>query len=85
MQSMFEHCESLESIDLSGFDTSKVTCMPFMFGYCESLETIDSQCLRRADQSLCLGAGRQGLEGFQIIRDICLRGQDRPLSGLPSD
>ena len=31
----------LQSLDLSGFDTSKVTKMPAMFADCDSLSTLD--------------------------------------------
>ncbi len=41
MFAMFCDCESLESIDLSGFDTSNVTDMGNMFDSCNSLETLD--------------------------------------------
>ncbi|MCD7950589.1 MAG: DUF285 domain-containing protein, partial [Erysipelotrichaceae bacterium] len=36
MCGMFENCESLTSLDLSGFDTSNVTDMQMMFYECES-------------------------------------------------
>ena len=38
---MFQYCESLTSIDLNGWNTSKVTDMGYMFQYCESLTTLD--------------------------------------------
>jgi surface protein len=38
---MFCNCRSLTSIDVSGFDTSKVTDMRYMFDNCQSLTTID--------------------------------------------
>ena len=38
---MFYDCYSLESIDLSNFDTSKVTDMGYMFSGCYSLEYLD--------------------------------------------
>ena len=38
---MFHGCSSLESIDLSNFNTSKVTDMGYMFYYCSSLKSID--------------------------------------------
>ena len=38
---MFSGCSSLKSIDLSNFDTSKVTDMGYMFSGCYSLEYID--------------------------------------------
>ena len=38
---MFGFCSSLESLDLSGLDTSNVTDMHDMFLYCSSLESLD--------------------------------------------
>ena len=41
MSSMFDHCTSLTSLDLSGFDTSSVTDMGAMFQNCASLTSLD--------------------------------------------
>ena len=41
MGGMFSHCQSLTSLDLSGFDTSKVTSMWKMFYGCSALTTLD--------------------------------------------
>lgn len=41
MTSMFSLCESLESVDVSGFDTRKVTTMNSMFNGCRALKTLD--------------------------------------------
>ncbi len=41
MDFMFYRCQSLRSIDLTGFDTSKVTSMYYMFVDCSSLKSID--------------------------------------------
>ena len=38
---MFYGCSSLKSLDLSNFDTSKVTYMSYMFYECTSLESLD--------------------------------------------
>ena len=38
---MFYYCSSLTSLDLSNWDTSKVTKMSWMFYYCSSLTTLD--------------------------------------------
>ena len=35
---MFCSCKSLESIDLSSFNTNNVTKMSYMFNWCESLK-----------------------------------------------
>jgi LPXTG-motif cell wall-anchored protein len=40
MVQMFNNCQSLESLDLSSFDTSKVTSMNQMFCYCYKLATL---------------------------------------------
>ena len=40
MRDMFRNCNSLKNLDLSGFDTSKVTNMEGMFD-CASLESVD--------------------------------------------
>ena len=37
---MFQLCKSLEELDLSNFDTSKVTDMAYMFNSCFKLKTI---------------------------------------------
>jgi surface protein len=49
MASIFEGCSSLESIDLSMFDTSKVENMNSMFKDCSSLKSLD---LSKFDTSL---------------------------------
>ena len=41
MSEMFDGCRSLKSLDLSNFDTSKVTSMECMFRYCDSLTSLD--------------------------------------------
>ena len=38
---MFSRCEKLENIDVSGFDTRKVTTMSSMFNECNALKTLD--------------------------------------------
>ena len=38
---MFECCHSLKNLDLSSFDTSKITSMYYMFYHCYSLEFLD--------------------------------------------
>ena len=41
MVSMFYHCSSLTTLDVSGWDTSKVSNMGYMFKGCSSLTTLD--------------------------------------------
>ena len=38
---MFESCSSLTNLDLSSFDTSKVTNMDYMFSDCSNLTSLD--------------------------------------------
>lgn len=38
---MFSHCEKIQSIDISSFDTSLVTNMAYMFGSCSSLTSLN--------------------------------------------
>ena len=40
MLQMFYNCNALTSLDLSGWDTSKVTDMRYMFAGCSALKTI---------------------------------------------
>ena len=37
---MFEHCEKIKFLDLSGFDTSNIVSFGYMFGWCKSLKEI---------------------------------------------
>ena len=41
MNRMFYNCTSLTSLDLSNYNTSKVTAMLSMFEYCSSLPSLD--------------------------------------------
>ena len=41
MQSMFYNCSKLTSLDVSGFDTSRVTNMSSMFFGCSKLTSLD--------------------------------------------
>ena len=41
MNSMFDCCESLTSLDISNFDTKNVIYFDFMFYHCVSLTSID--------------------------------------------
>ena len=41
IQSMFEGCRKLESVDVSTWDTSKITSMATAFSQCEKLEALD--------------------------------------------
>lgn len=41
MESFFNYCESLNSVNLSKFDTSKVTSMNYMFYNCRKLTSLN--------------------------------------------
>ena len=41
MESMFENCQNIESLDLSSFQTSSATNMKKMFYNCDKLEYLD--------------------------------------------
>ena len=41
MNSMFQSCSALTTLDISKFNTSNVTNMSYMFEYCRSLTTLD--------------------------------------------
>ena len=41
MDNMFNKCSSLEEINLSNFNTDKVTKMSWMFNECSSLKKLD--------------------------------------------
>ena len=41
MVSMFTNCSSLESLDVSNFDTSNVTDVSYMFEDCTNLKDVD--------------------------------------------
>ena len=41
MEYMFDTCTGLESVDVSGWDTSRVTTMRLMFSDCYSLKALD--------------------------------------------
>ncbi len=76
--SMFSGCESLVKLDLSNFDTSKVTNMNYMFWDCSSLTTIKGVL----DLSSCKEAGE--MFGFAVssLRGLHLKNVPRSvLSG----
>ena len=49
MDSMFNYCSRLTSINLSNFDTSHTTNMASMFYYCYKLSSIDISSFTIAD------------------------------------
>jgi uncharacterized repeat protein (TIGR02543 family) len=68
MESMFENCKSLTSLNLSGFHTGQVTSMFSMFGNCSSLTTLN---LKNFDTSnvmtiTSMFAGCESLESLDL-------------------
>ena len=68
---MFYYCNNLVSVDVSGFDTSRVTDMQSMFDGCESLRNLDvsgfdtSQVTNmRSMFAWCKGLGSLDVSGF---------------------
>lgn len=52
MSEMFCHCQTLKSLDVTGFDTKNVTNMADMFSHCEALTSLD---LSNFDTSRLIG------------------------------
>lgn len=81
MHSMFQNCESLTSLDLSSFNTAKVTNMNGMFELCSKLKTIYASSLFTTDAvssstnmfygctSLVGGAGTKIYDASHIDKD----------------
>ena len=55
MRGLFSGCGSLTSLDLSSFDTSKVTDMEEMFSGCESLTALDLSSFDTSEVSYMRG------------------------------
>ena len=97
MSSMFDHCTSLTSLDLSGFDTSSVTDMGAMFQNCASLTSLDVSSFDTSNVTdmffmfdLCESLTSLDLAGFDTSNVIdmdamfanCERLTDLDLSGF---
>ena len=63
MGAMFYGCFSLTSLDLSNFNTSKVTYMREMFSYCSDLKTILNTKRWRCEESQDMFKGCTQLKG----------------------
>ena len=65
---MFYKCSSLQSIDLTGIDTSKATNMAYMFCYCSSIKTLDVHPLDTAsvENMYCMMAYMRSLEEIDL-------------------
>ena len=71
-RSMFLNCRSLESLDLSGLDTSSATDMSYMFSGCSSLKSLD---LSGFDTSSVVGM-RGMFDGCSSLESLDLSGFD---------
>ncbi len=65
---MFSGCSSLESLNLTGFDTSDVTDMSNMFQGCSSLETLDLSIFNtsKVTDMLCMFSGCSSLSSLNL-------------------
>ncbi len=79
MESMFECCYNLESLDLSGFDTGEVTTMSAMFRNCESLAAIDVSDFNTS--SLASNGMSMMFDGCSSLTSINVSGFDIPENG----
>ena len=68
MQSMFDGCESLSSINLANFNTSKVTALNHMFYNCKNLTTLDLTSFKTGNiESMdCMFAGCKNLKTIYV-------------------
>lgn len=68
MSYMFNGCEGLTSVDLSGFDTSNVTDLGSMFAFCENLTRVDVSGFDTANVTnmSLMFAGCYGLVGIYV-------------------
>ena len=76
---MFNNCQSLTNLDLSNFDTSKVTCMEWMFGNCLSLATLDLSSFDTSNVTsmnnmfqACLNLAKLDLSNFNTSKMITM-------------
>ena len=65
---MFHRCSSLESIDLSSFDTTKVNDMGIMFNCCSSLKSINLSSFNttHVKNMYCMFTGCSSLESLDL-------------------
>lgn len=70
MNSMFRNCESLTSLDLSGWDTSKVTSMYHIFYECNALKTIRMVgCSQTTIDKIKSQLATDGITGCTIVTE----------------
>ena len=66
---MFSGCTSLTSLDLSGWNTSKVTFATSMFDGCpNSLKIIMKGCSKETIDKIKAQLTKDGITGFNIIQ-----------------
>ncbi|NAA04600.1 BspA family leucine-rich repeat surface protein, partial [Enterococcus mundtii] len=78
---MFYNCESLETIDVSSFDTSSSTSFAYMFYNCKSLEIIDVSIFDTSSSTnfasmfaLCRNVKELDVANFDVSKAIDLSG-----------
>ena len=71
-EALFRWLENVETIDLTGLDTSEATDMAYMFSECRSLKSIDLTCLNTSQVTRMLGM----FDDCMSLTSINLRGLD---------
>ena len=70
MSRMFYNCSALTSLDLSGWDTSKVTDMNGMFIGCDTLKTIRMVgCSQTTIDNIKAQLSTDGITGCTIVTE----------------
>ena len=70
MNNMFYNCQSLTSLDLSGWDTSNVTDMDWMFADCKNLKTIRMKgCNEATINKIKAQLATDGITGCIIVTE----------------
>ena len=70
MDSMFDGCKSLKSIDLSSFDIENVISMLCMFNKCESLESLNLSSFKKTNNNVLLMMNM--LDGCKSLKTLDL-------------
>ena len=81
---MFAGCSSLTTLDLSGFDTSKVVDMSWMFSGCSSLTTLDLSGFDTsgAGTMYCMFNNCSSLKTIRASKLFSTAGLDEPQEGM---
>ena len=70
MYTMFNGCLALTSLDLSGWDTSKVTDTGYMFNGCNALKTIRMVgCSQTTIDKIKAQLSTDGITGYTIVTE----------------